>query len=106
MFEKWNHSATTIIIFLVAGSYQRQFITPWANSITLRGSIAETQEFYATRAVHENPDKYLNLNATLHSLNFDAALNKSSMIEWLKQTLDIDYQALSIKSFVHMQHEL
>ncbi len=78
----------------------------WANSITLRGSIADIQEFYATRAVHENPDKYLNLNAALQLLNFDAAQNKSLMIEWLKETLDIDYQALSIKSFVHMQHEL
>ena len=40
------------------------------------------------------------------SVTFDAARNKSIMIEWLKQTLDIDYQALSINSFVHMQHEL
>ena len=76
----------------------------WSDSVTLRGNIAEIQEFYAKRAVYENPDKYLNLTEALQSLNFDAALNKKRIIEWLA-TLHIDYTTLRIRSFVHLQFE-
>ena len=47
---------------------------------------------------------YSNFEAALQSLEFVAALNKMKMIEWLA-TLQIDYEAIPIRSFVHQQFD-
>jgi hypothetical protein len=56
--------------------------------------------------VKDKPNQYRTVDDAVQSLKLDAARNKVRMIAWLQQDLGIDYKKVSIKSFVHMKHDL
>ena len=71
----------------------------------IRGLVGDIQQFYADIMVQTNPCLGT-LHEAVERLKLDGATNKLRMIDWLKDDLDIDYESLSIRSFVHMKHDL
>jgi hypothetical protein len=67
--------------------------------------VGDIQQFYAAIMVKTNPCLGT-LHEAVQTLKLDAANNKLRMIDWLKDDLGIDYESLSLRSFVHMKHEL
>ena len=68
--------------------------------------MGDIQQVCADIMVKTNP-RLGTLHETVQTLKLlDAANNKLRMIDWLKDDLGIDYESLSMRSFVHMKHDL